>query len=432
VKNKESDKTEKVSSQGNVPLNRALYKDAMGLYRTKQYAQAGILFDKLLNSTDNVSLQSKLIKFYHSQSWRKHAEQMINQGNYTSAAQALQKSLKSIPCSTGLITFLADSILGQKKQENNSFDALGDSQAANMFKQAASYYLSGKVEDAIEIIRDNLIPSYPSNFEINYYLGIILAAQDRPNEAIKYLTKAVRLRPENLDAHWKLGLAHASTGHLPEALYHLQQAHNIDPANNWILAHLILSAQQAERFGIRANIKVNPIDDYECAAENYALDELAHLIMDEPEFVTAFLELPQTNIDEEIFSAVLRIILRALEYHPEYADLHYHCSCVYQRLGKVENAIDQSKEALQINSRYINATIHLAKLYSQTNQNTQAIDRLQAAIANGANYADVHYMLGDLYRREGRIIQAREHYQQALQINENYAPAKQALQSLSA
>ncbi len=432
MKEKKSNKAEKSASTIDAPLAHALYKDAMGLYRTKQYPQAGILFDKLLNSVDNVSLQSKLIKFYHSRSWHKHAEQMITQGNYTSALQALQKSLKSIPCSSGLIIFLANSILEQQKQENESFDEFGNSQAANLFKQAASCYLSGKTQEAIEILTDELIPAYPSNFEINYYLGIILAAQDRPAEAIQYLTKAVRLRPESLDAHWKLGLAHASMSHLPEAIYHLQQAHNIDPSNNWILTHLILSAQQAQRFGLQANIKLNPIDDYDCISENYALDELANLIMAEPEFVTAFLELPRSAIDEEIFSDILRILLRALEHHPEYADLHYHCSCVYERLGKVENAIEQTQQALKINPKYINATIQLAKLYSQTNRNAQAIDRLKSAIANGANYADVHYMLGDLYRKEGQLIQAKEHYHKALDINENYAPAKEALQSLLA
>ncbi len=404
----------------------------MALYRTRQYPQAGIMLDKLIDATDNVSLQSHLIKYYHSRAWRKHAEQMIKQGNYAAAIQSLQKTVKSTPNSTGLIIFLANCFIQSTDEESDETNVTSnvDTEAVELFRQSASLYLSGKVEQAIEILQDNLIPKYPSNFEINYYLGIILASQDRPFEAIKYLTKAIRLRPEHSDAHWKLGLAHASISHTLEALHHLQQAHNLNPANNWILSHLALSAQQAQRFGINPDIKLHSIDDYENITENYALNKLAELITKEPEFIIAFLELPQTDIDKEIFASLLRIILCALERYPEYADLHYHCSCVYQRLGNIENAIMQSQQALEINPRYINAMIQLAKLYGQTNRDAEAIDRLKQAISNGANYADVHYLLGEIYRKKGQLAQAQMHYKQALDINRDFKPAEQALYAL--
>ncbi len=419
-------------------LIRALYKEAMSLYRTCQYAQSGIILDKLIVETDDVSLQSNLIKYYHSRAWRKHSEQMILIGNYDSAVQALQKSVTSIPCSTGLIIFLANCFAKSQNSgaENTGMDNAGidgsvDAESAKLFKESASLYLSGKVDQAIEILQEKLIPSYPSNFEINYYLGIILAGQDKPFEAIKYLTKAVRLRPEHSDVHWKLGLAHASVSHIPESLHHLQQAHNLDPSNNWILSHLVLSALQGKRFGVNFDIKLNSIDNYESVGESYALNKLSELIAREPEFVTAFLELPKTDVDKEIFSSLLQIILRALENYPEYADLHYHCSCVWDRLGNTDNAILQTQQALEINPRYINALIYLAKLYQRTNRCAEAIDRLQQAIAYGANYADVHYMLAEMYRKQGRISQAKEHYERAIEINRNYGPAKQALELMT-
>jgi tetratricopeptide (TPR) repeat protein len=162
------------------------------------------------------------------------------------------------------------------------------------------------------------------------------------------------------------------------------------------------------------------------------LDKLAELIAEEPEFVSAFLDLPQTEIDDQIFSTLLKIIIRSLENHPEYADLHYHCSCVYHRLGKSEEAIRESEHAVDINPRYVSALIHLAKLYSNTNREQEAIHRLKNAVTHGANYADVHYLLGHLYHKQGFLDHARRHYQRALNLNDKFMAAKEALASLAA
>lgn len=420
------------SDSGKVRITRSLYKQAMSYYKTCQYAQAGILLEKL---TDSPGLQGHLARFYHARSYRKLAENLMQDGQYELASNYLQKALESTPNSPTLLSFLANCCIQQRQYESaadkfEELEKLNTTESGMQFKQAMSYYLAGKAELAIGGL-NRLAKNHPANFDVNYHLGTILAAQEKPSQAIPYLTKAAQLRPENIDCHFKLGLAHGLCGHIPESVYHLQKAHEIDPDNNRILIYLNLAVNKANQLGVDINIHLKKIDEIEHVNTEYEIDRLADMITNEPEFVLAFLDLPKTGMDEQLFSILLQILLHALDKHPEYADLHYHCSCIYQRLGKIDEAIEESEQAIRINPRYLNGLIELGKLYGQTNQNNRAIDRLESAVTNGANYADVHYTLGNLYKKQGQVYDALNHFQRALHINKGMKPAKQAIDALA-
>ncbi|MFA5864113.1 MAG: tetratricopeptide repeat protein [Phycisphaerae bacterium] len=408
--------------------NRALYKDAMSLYKSGVYDQAADLLAKLIDST---SLQGQVSRFYHAVACRKHAELLMENGNFDLAARYLQRGIKSNPDSKAMISFLAQCYLKQEKytQAGAQMSRLATLKGENpdlRLKEALSYYAGGHFDRAVSLL-ESMVRQFPSNFDVNFNLGMILAGQDQVEQSIPYLTKACRLRPENVDAQWKLGLAQGLRGHLIEGVRHLQQAHRLEPENNWLLCHLTLVVKQARHEGLAVTMDVVKIDQISSTGAVAALNNLSELIVAEPDFVTAFLDLPTTDIDDQIFSALLQIVMRALERHPEYADLHHHCSCIYQRLGQSDKAIRESQQALEINPRYVNALIQLARLYSQTDRNQEAITRLQTAILNGANYADVHYLLGNLYHKQGSLEHARRHYRRALKLNNEFQAAEDAL-----
>jgi tetratricopeptide (TPR) repeat protein len=409
------------------------YERAMSLFKRGHYAEAADFLEPL---SMKASLQGHLVAFYHAQACRKAAEHFLENDDVEQATHYLQRGLKNNPQCADMIRFLADCLLTQGKyhqagQQLAHLSELHESSPLLQLKEAMSHYLAGKTGPAVDTLH-GLVVHYPTNFEINYHLGMILAGEDRPQEAIGFLTVACRLRPENSDARWKLGLAQGLCGHLVEAIRHLHLAHRLDPANNWLLAHLTLAVKQARHQGIQQELQIVKIDQVQNTEAEQALNQLAELIVREPEFVTAFLDLPTCEIDDQIFTELLKIIMRALEGHPEYADLHYHCSCIFHRLDRTDQAIRESQQALEINPRYLNALVHLGKLYIKTNQDDQAIHRLKAAVDAGANFADVHYLLGNLYRKQGSIDNARSHYHRALNLNHHFQAAREALAELAA
>jgi tetratricopeptide (TPR) repeat protein len=159
-----------------------------------------------------------------------------------------------------------------------------------------------------------------------------------------------------------------------------------------------------------------------------AIVALGEVIIQEPDFVEAFLNLPVSDADRDIFAMLAATLRRALDRHPDYADLHFHCSRVYERLGRTDAAIDEARSAVRINPRYVQALITLGRLYGQTNRTNEAVDRLESAIAAGGDYPDVHLLLGDLYRGQGKRLEAAVAYHRALELNSNYQAAREALE----
>jgi len=409
------------------------FKTAMSLYNTGNYAQAADLLEPLIG---DASLQGHLSRFYHTQACRLEAERLINSGSIDPAVSLLQRGTAHNPQSTHLINFLAQCYLhqGRYEQAGRELTRLSDLNTTTpvlRLKEGLSYFLAGNTGKAIAVL-EPLVKEFPSNFDINFNLGLILAQDDQLDRASLFLTQACRLRPENVDVRWKLALVHGLRGHLMESIRHLQQAHRIEPQNNWLLCHLTLAVKQARYQGIEVKLDLVNNDAVSEAAGDESLEKLAEMIAREPEFITAFFDLPETDIDNQIFSSLLKIIMRALEHHPEYADLHYHCSCVLRRLGRADEAIRESEQAVGINPRYVSALVQLGALYAQADRDQEAIDRLKSAVVHGANYADVHYLLGKLYHKKGSIDHARRHYQRALQINHGYQAAQDALASLAA
>ncbi|NLX04144.1 MAG: tetratricopeptide repeat protein [Phycisphaerae bacterium] len=412
---------------------KPLYKQAMSFYEAGNFAQAAELFNQI---ADAPGVHGHLARFYHSRSCRKEAEMRMSAGQYDLASVFLNKAIESNGRCPTLLSFLAECHLhqgryGQAGLQFEGLAELGDSPDRMAFKAALSYYLAGRSERAIEVLKD-LVQKHPDRFEFNHQLGMMLAAEGQADRAIPYLNQACTLRRDSAECQWRLGLAHGAAGHSFEAVHHLQKAHRLDPGNNWILTHLTMAARQARHFGLEVDVQVVRIEEAKTPRQQDDLDRLAELIAGEPDFVTAFLDLPRSGMDEQIFSALLEILRRALARHPEFADLHFHTSCVCQRLGRTDEAIEHSRQALDLNPRFVNALIHLARLYADTHQHQQAIARLQAAIVNGANYADVHYLLGQLYQNQGYLEQAKRHYRQALSINCDFHAARQALDAMAA
>jgi len=409
------------------------YREGMRLYQAGAWSRAADRLEPLIHDPD---LEGHLARYYHARACRKEAEERIEAGEVSKATGYLRRGLTSHPRCPSLLSYLADCYLRQGEYaragtELSRLSRMDESNGALKFKEAMSHYLGGRTNQAVNILEE-LVQAHPNNFDVVYNLGMILAGREESNRAVEYLTKACNLRPEDSTARWKLGLAHGTRGHLTEAVHHLQKAHRLEPDNNWLLCHLTLAVDQARHLGLTMDLATAKIDQAADDPGRARLDRLAELIIREPDFVTAFLDLPRTEVDPQIFTELLKILMRALECHPEYADIHFHCSRVYERLNQPQEAIQATQKALDLNPRYVNALIHLAKLYAQTDRDQEAIHRLKTAVTLGGNYADVYYLLGKLYHRQGQLDQARRHYQRALSLNGRYREAREALESLAA
>ena len=72
---------------------------------------------------------------------------------------------------------------------------------------------------------------YPADFWLNHNLGITLVnlTPPEPDEAVRFLTAAVAVRPDSPGAHYDLGMALRAKGRLDEAIACYRKALELDP-----------------------------------------------------------------------------------------------------------------------------------------------------------------------------------------------------------
>jgi len=209
----------------------------------------------------------------------------------------------------------------------------------------------------------------------------------------------------------------------------LQRALELRPGDIVISYQLALAAKAAGDGGCQVMLHLPEPNPAQAESENW---QLARYIADEPDFVDAFCALPASEADVELFEMLAGVIQMSLAEHPNYADLHYHCSRIFHRLGRIDASLEHAERAVVINPHYVKALVHLAELYSRAGRTRLAAACCRRAIASGGDWPDVHCMMGRLLDGRGRPARARKHFERAMQLNPNYAGAANVQPSLAA
>ena len=102
---------------------------------------------------------------------------------------------------------------------------------------------------------------------------------------------------------------------------------------------------------------------------------------------------------------------------------HLNLGDLLSQNGKVDEAITNFQQALQIKPDYAEASYDLGNALLQKGKVDEAITNFQQALQINPDYAKAHNNLGTALFRKGRVDEAIAHYQQALQIDPDYAIA---------
>jgi tetratricopeptide (TPR) repeat protein len=358
----------------------------------------------------------------------------LNAGTFSEAAREFTEASRANPGSRSLAGYVADATRGVGRAlgaKDSSATRAGRRDAAvdARIRHALSLWTSGRSLDAIAHLRDG-VKENPEAAELHFQLATLLGARDETEEAELRFTQAVALCPDHADALVGLAMCEAARQSPQDALKHLQRAQRLRSGDARINLLLTMAVQAARQQGhaVPMLATMPGLDD----ADPEVVEELSRVIEAEPDFVDAFLSLPASDVDDEVFSLLAATLKRALRRQPELADLHYHCGRVLARLGQRREAIDLTERAVTIDPKFVKALIHLARLYMQTDRLADAMTRLEETIRLGAEYADTYYLLGNLYRDTNQMERARWAYGKALGINEEYEAARRALADLAA
>ena len=413
-------------SPGTPAEDARIYQRGLAAFEAGQYRDAVELLEQVAASAN---LSATLARFYLGQAHMHVGIEELRAGRHAQAVRHFNIARESNPESSTLSRYIAAAYASQRRFDLAAAEIERDSIAgkhdpARPIRLAHAFARDGQFERAVETLV-RVIDEEPYRVDVRMNLGLLYGAAERFEDAVCVFTEVIEIAPFDPEARVRLGLALAAAGDHSEAVEHIAIAQKLRPTDAYIGMLLAMAGDAARSSCIK--VAIDPVHGRLGVVDDRSLEMLGELIVSDPEFVEGFLNLPESEIDHEVFAMLAAVLERALEKQPDYADLYFHCSRVYARLGRTHEAVTRADQAVEINPRYVQALIHLARLHARTDKTDEAIDRLKCAVASGGDYPDVHYLLGELLRKEGNIGGARREYHRALELNDNYQAARRAL-----
>jgi tetratricopeptide (TPR) repeat protein len=241
---------------------------------------------------------------------------------------------------------------------------------------------------------------YPADFWVNHNLGLALTQVTPPewNEAVRFLTAAVALRPDTPGAYLNLGAALSGTGQLDEAVASFRKAIELEPkyaqAHN-SLGHALLARGQTDE-AIACWRRAITLDPKLAAAHGNLGSALSH----------------KGQIDEAIASYRMAIAL-----DPRQAAVHVNLGSALKDKGMLDEAIACYRKAIELDPRYAGAHNNLGMALKDKGQVEEAIACYQKAIALDPKDAKAHTNLGTALYGKGQVEEAIACYRQAIQLD---------------
>ncbi len=408
------------------------YTRGIDLYRQGRYEQA---VAELANVSDRTDMLGNVARFYAAMSQRAMGIEALREERFEEAEKHLLAAAGSIGNEADLSGYLA-SLYAQTDRHDMCVVAMeraertGRGDPSFCRKLAQARWRAGRRAEAYMTLTAALRASGPDS-RLYVQLGLFYAVEERYEEAHKAMSSAVEADCSNCDAHFHLALIEAAQGHVQAAVRLFQRAFELRPGDLMLAYHLALAAKAASQEGHHVVLRLPEPGQ---APSDSQIRQLAGYITNEPAFIEAFLSLPASAIDGELFEVLAGIVQMALDEHGDYADLNYYCSGIFRRLGKGELAINYARQAIQINPSYVQALLQMGELCGQGGRHSEAIKCLQQAVACGADFPDVHFRLAQVMLR-GKVAppaDVKKHLNRALQLNPRYAPAAEALASMAA
>jgi Flp pilus assembly protein TadD len=175
-------------------------------------------------------------------------------------------------------------------------------------------------------------------------LGALCAKEQRYDEAVVYLERAIQLDPHDADSHLNLGAVYAETGRLDRAEEQFRTAVSLAPLN--FAAHNVLG---------------------------------------------------KLYYDSSRLSEAEEQFRESLDCDPNLAALDY-LGYVYQKRGESARAEQAFKAALALNPADSHAHFNLGLIYAASGRNAQALEELQTALAADPGNPEIQSALDKLGR----------------------------------
>jgi serine/threonine protein kinase/Flp pilus assembly protein TadD len=256
----------------------------------------------------------------------------------------------------------------------------------------------GELAEATAVLR-KAQEQYASDFWINHHYGFALMRASPPqwDEAIRYLTAAVALRPESAGARLNLGFALCGRGRYEAALASFRQALELEP--DYAEAHC--------NVGLALD---------QLGWQEEALAALRRALTLKPQLVEAHHGLGLIHHKHGRPDEAIAAYRQACEICPDWAPAHHSLGCVLAENGRLDEALAALNKAVVLNPTLADAYGDLGNLWLQKGRPDEAVAAYAQLLARRPADAEAHCSFGAALDRQCRPDEAIKAFRQALAL----------------
>ena len=108
----------------------------------------------------------------------------------------------------------------------------------------------------------------------------------------------------------------------------------------------------------------------------------------------------EDNVKAELEKAA-EAFNQAITAKPDYAPAHFNLGVVYERQGRIRDAVTKLKEVLSVNPQDVGVAFQLATLYYRTGDKDSSRKLFEQIVQAMPNYANARWFLSVIYEEQG-------------------------------
>ena len=283
--------------------------------------------------------------------------------------------------------------------------AQGDSAEAH-FRKATVLAQQGKLDDAEREYTTGLRISLQSAAAYNN-LGALYFKQGQFLPAAAAFQNAQRLRPDDPEIAFNLGLALYKRGDASGAIPHLiageKSVHSLDAS--LLLGTCYFATKQWKQ----------------------SIDALERYRQQAPGNAQALFMLEQAYVYIGDAKSSLAAATELLKTHPDSPFTHQMLGEAYDRDGDVDHAAEEFQRAIAANPSAPQLHFMLGYVYWRWKRYAEAVQPLEEEIRINPGFARSYYYVGDIAFRKGESDRARDFFEKALRLDPSLSEASLGL-----
>lgn len=261
----------------------------------------------------------------------------------------------------------------------------------NEFADCVNLFNSGDIKDAL-IKGKNLIKKYPDNYELNKFLGLILAHSNNLDEALIFFNKCLEINKNLPDIYFNLGLIFKKKGLLDLSVKNYEEAIKLNPEFLDAYINLGVVFDQQER-------------NDDCLAV------LQELIKKDKNNYKAYFNLG--NILKKIgrFEDSISAYSQAIKINDQQAEIFFNLAIVLKKIGNYDDAIINHETAIKLKPDYFKAYNNLGVIFNDQRKFSEAFNCFETSLKINPKFLEAYYNESFIFLLQNQFVEGWKRYE---------------------